>query len=73
MNVIEFEDLLKNPGFKCEGMFGECGIIPAKEIPCRTQYCNAEQNISPVLCEECAKEYNDYWDEMWNEYWSGRL
>lgn len=50
----------------CEGMYGECGIKPARETPCRTAYAKAEANISPVLCEQCAKEYNEYWDDMWS-------
>jgi hypothetical protein len=68
VNIVELETLLKNPGFRCEGMYGECGMRPAHEIPCRTQYCEAEMNIAPVLCEDCARDYNDYWDEMWAGY-----
>jgi hypothetical protein len=74
MNIIEFEKLLQADwSFVCEGMFEECGMRPAREISCRTQYANSESNVSPVLCEDCAKAYNDYWDEMWNEYYSGCL
>ncbi len=82
MNIIEYEEELKiiarkhadmDNGFVCEGMYGECGIRPAREIACRTQYANSESNVAPVLCDGCAKEYNDYWDEMWGEYYSGCL
>jgi hypothetical protein len=25
------------------------------------------------LCDDCAHEYNSYWDDMWSEYWRDRL
>ena len=25
------------------------------------------------LCVYCAQEHHEYWDEMWKEYWAGRL
>lgn len=30
-------------------------------------------NRSYLLCEECGKEHNEYWDEMRDEYYRGRL
>lgn len=57
----------------CEGMFGPCGKLPAAVISCRTAYHNELANRDPIMCEECAKWYKAHWDEMWAEYYSGRL
>ena len=27
-----------------------------------------DPNGPVYLCQQCAQEFNDYWDEMWNEY-----
>jgi hypothetical protein len=32
-----------------------------------------DPNRSAFLCERCAKEYIDYWQERWDDYNSGRL
>jgi len=29
-------------------------------------------NPDHKFCEECAKEYNDYWTSMWNEYYQSQ-
>lgn len=31
-----------------------------------------ELNLKPVLCDEHAEEYADYWNEMWAEYRSSQ-
>lgn len=57
-----------------------CGSHGAKHYPCRTQYDTSllkefdnDPNYIPLLCPECAREYNEYWDEMWREYYNGRF
>lgn len=57
----------------CEGNSGPCGRTPTELIPCQTQHHDEEQNVNPVLCVDCAKEYNQHWEEMWREYHSGLL
>lgn len=37
-----------------------------------TAYNEDELNFR-TYCEECQKVANEYWDERWQEYWSGRL
>ena len=32
-----------------------------------------DPNRDIVLCRECAVEHHAYWDEMWKEYYYGRL
>lgn len=72
MNINELQsEILKT--FPCEGMYGPCGKTPSEIVGCRTQYHDEEMNTSPVMCEQCAKEYNSYWDDMWADYWSDRL
>jgi len=54
---------------KCE----YCGNPGATKRKCRTMYADDTKNVDPVLCDECATGYNEYWDEMWAEYYSGLL
>jgi len=28
----------------------------------------SDPNVPSWLCRECAKEYHDYWDAMWEEH-----
>lgn len=37
-----------------------------------TQYTNEESNWV-LLCEECRELNDEYWDDMWKDYNSGRL
>lgn len=37
-----------------------------------TQYVNERSNYS-TLCEAHQIEVDAYWEEMWKDYWSGRL
>jgi hypothetical protein len=30
-------------------------------------------NRSQLLCRRCAEYHHEYWDDMWKEYYSGRL
>lgn len=30
-------------------------------------------NRSVLLCRRCAVQHHEHWDEMWREYYSGRL
>jgi len=32
-----------------------------------------DPNHPVLLCEDCAKEYHDYWQEMWDDYNASRL
>ena len=61
----------------CQGVSGQCYDIRVSEIGCKTAYDwngkGEDPNRNPVLCESCADEYNEHWDDMWNEYYSGRL
>lgn len=41
--------------------------------PVRTAYDDDTQNTAPVLCSDCMDEYNQHWDAMWEEYYSGLL
>jgi len=47
--------------------------VPAQERPCMTAYHDPKMNTKPVLCDECAQEYHDYWQERWDEYYAGLL
>lgn len=54
-----------------------CGDAPATFESGRTCYHwdgkGRDPNGRVWLCEGCAKEYHDYWDERWSDYYSGLL
>lgn len=54
---------------KCE----HCGRWPARRIYCKTAYHDEALNLEPVLCVECEVEYDEYWNDMWREYYDSRL
>ena len=32
-----------------------------------------DPNAPVPLCRKCAKEYHEFWDEMWKQYYSGQM
>lgn len=36
-------------------------------------YDPKDPNRSQLLCRLCAVQHHEYWDDMWKEYYSGRL
>jgi len=64
----------------CEGVSHKCDRKDTSWISARTFYPwdideepLEDPNRSYYLCSACAEEYNSYWDEMWNDYYAGRL
>jgi len=51
----------------------------AYEYPDRTRYQIIadiqlpDPNAPLALCRDCAEEHHEFWDDMWTEYYSGRL
>jgi hypothetical protein len=39
-----------------------------RERPCRTAYADPKLNCKPVLCDDCDRQDDEYWTEMWREY-----
>ena len=37
-----------------------------------TAYYNDEENFA-ILCPDCQKDADEYWQERWDEYYSGCL
>lgn len=65
---------------KCE----YCGTIWGLELEAsRTMYSvdyysptyhvRNDPNRSRFLCRCCAQQHHEYWDEMWSDYYGGRL
>lgn len=54
---------------QCDGFDGPCDSMEAKERKCRTAYnwdgAGQNPNRTPMLCDECAQAYDEYWNEMW--------
>jgi hypothetical protein len=42
------------------------GLTPKRDV-------HEDPNPDPVLCERCAEDYTQYWDEMWQQYYTDRL
>jgi hypothetical protein len=59
-------------GLKCEGWEGPCDSMNAKRRRQNTQYCDDEMNWV-VLCDECMKWNDQYWKDMWSDYYSDVL
>jgi hypothetical protein len=63
--IVEVE-LLQLDIAKCE----HCERVePTIEMPSRRMDCNK----SWTLCTSCAEEYDEYWNDMWADYYSSRL
>jgi hypothetical protein len=55
------------PGIMQEGTCEHCKKVGrVQQAQVRTAYADDSNNTAPIVCEECLKNYNDYWDEMWS-------
>ena len=45
-----------------------CGANNASKNRQRTMYPNPEDNIE-ILCPQCQQKVDEYWDDMWDEYY----
>ena len=62
----------------CEGMGGPCPEKKGVEwVPAKTRYEwdgeGENPNRESFLCPNCAEIYNEYWDELWTDYYRGLL
>ena len=64
---------LQNWLWKVQSRCEHCGARESEYRLCQTAYADDNLNHDPRLCDVCAGEYQAYWDEMWNDYNSGRL
>lgn len=67
MKVLEGET-----GLKCDGYEVRCQSMDATRTRQNTKYVEEESNWN-TLCEECQKETDEYWADMWSDYYSGCL
>jgi hypothetical protein len=69
-DVVSFESIsvLGDNIVKCE----KCGILGAYLRRQNTQYLDDESNYI-TLCDPCQEENNEYWSDMWRDYYSGCL
>ena len=49
---------------------GACGG-PLERVRPMTAYGDEPDFL--VLCQQCAQSYREFWNEMWDEYYTGRL
>lgn len=64
-NLIKFAKRFFN---KCR----RCRKYGAEERRQLTAYIDDRKNFA-VLCDECQKEEDEYWQERWNDYYRGLL
>lgn len=57
---------------KCQGLEGPCNNLNATYQRQGSAYIEDKYNWA-CLCPECQKLANEYWKEMWNEYYRDRL
>ena len=55
-------------GVKCD----RCDSLDATRRQQRTAYVDEESNFA-TLCPQCQELEDEFWDEMWSEYYAGRL
>lgn len=49
-----------------------CGSLNASNNRQKTEYHNECDNMK-VLCPDCQREEDEYWDDMWVDYYSSVL
>ena len=57
---------------RCEGFSEPCGKYRAVRTLQNTRFVEEERNYK-VLCPKCQQEADEYWAEMWRDYWAGCL
>ncbi len=68
--MCEYDDILGEENKpKCQRCMKEKNVITYHQ---RTMYEKEEDNWV-TLCESCKEENDEYWDEMWKEYYRGCL
>jgi hypothetical protein len=83
MNVLLLDDLIPNFDVMSQAAklqqkqaCSHCGSkIGVEKESSRTMYHwdgkGQDPNADILFCRPCASFHHDYWDEMWNEYYSG--
>lgn len=59
-------------GIQCHGVDGPCPSLNARRQRQNTAYVDDEHNWI-VMCPECAEANAEYWEDMWRDYYAGRL
>jgi hypothetical protein len=74
MNPHVSAALRKLPGYVCTGTLecDRCRRKLATRNRQRTSYVDGESNWA-TLCPDCQEEADEYWEEMWKEYYSSRM
>jgi hypothetical protein len=64
----EYDDILGNEK-ECDKCGRTNNVITYRQ---RTHYINEKDNWV-TLCEDCKEANDEYWDQMWDEYYKGCL
>jgi 3-deoxy-D-arabino-heptulosonate 7-phosphate (DAHP) synthase class II len=56
---------------KCWGFDGPCNNIGLK-LRQNTAYVDDRRNFV-IMCSDCFEMNQQYWEEMWRDYWSDKL
>ena len=59
-------------GVQCDGFDGPCESMNATRQKQNTAYVDRERNWV-TLCPDCMKGNDEYWAEMWADYYHDRL
>ena len=55
----------------CDGFEGPCSE-EGERYRQNTKYVNEDANYK-VMCPKCREANDEYWADMWSDYWSGCL
>lgn len=63
----------------CEGHANRCGtsqgLLPRDSCTAYDDHRGegTDPNRKRVLCDRCAEDHFEYWDEMWNNYYESQI
>lgn len=59
------KNLTVHPAVKCD----HCNLLGGERYRQNTQYVEEDRNWV-TLCPKCRKENDEYWSQMWSDYYS---
>lgn len=60
------------PRMDCQNCESRDGLVHDSRTAYHWDLYERDPNLPTILCEVCAKEYLEFWDEQWNEYYASQ-
>ena len=72
ISELKEHNLPERESDKCDGFEAPCEKSGAKWRRQNTNYPTDSENWK-FLCDDCQNLSDEYWKDMWDDYWAGRL